>query len=280
MINGTVTKIEPMQNNTYFAVSYTRGAETTVTTARKVILGTGLRDLLPMTPGVRENWGSGIYWCPWCDGHEHKDQKLGLLAPLESVPGLVREILSLNRDIVAFVNGTDTPKARTTADKNFADWQAYLDIHKVKVDNRTIASIQRTANGVNGSEDPALPTVAEHDRFLVTFAGGEPVARDAFFTSFKSEQKSKVGQEMGVRLLGGRLQADGSKGLITNIPGVYAIGDANSDNTTNVPHALFSGKRTAVFVHGKAGPSLITSTKRVSGRRAGPPPPPGIPPPK
>ncbi|KAJ2987702.1 hypothetical protein NUW58_g4359 [Xylaria curta] len=54
---------------------------------------------------------------------------------------------------------------------------------------------------------------------------------------------------MGVRLDGGRLAADPARGLMTNIPGVYAIGDANADNVTNVPHAMFSGKRAAVFLH-------------------------------
>ncbi|KAF4507771.1 hypothetical protein G6O67_004234 [Ophiocordyceps sinensis] len=251
MRNGTVTKIEAMQNNTYFRVCYAanKGARWTTKTARKIILATGLRDRLPETPGIRENWGEGIYWCPWCDGKEHADQRLGLIGPLESIPGLVREILSLNRDIVAFVNGTDTPTAQTATDKASPRWRDYLKIHKVRVENRTIASVERTANGTNANQDHSLPTVAEYDRFLVTFASGEPVARDAFLTSFKNEQASKVGEAMGVKLLGGRLTADGSKGLVTNIPGVYAVGDANSDNSTNVPHALFSGKRTAVFVH-------------------------------
>ena len=34
------------------------------------------------------------------------------------------------------------------------------------------------------------------------------------------------------------------------MPGVFAIGDCNSDNSTNVPHAMFSGKKAAVFAHG------------------------------
>ena len=94
------------------------------------------------------------------------------------------------------------------------------------------------------------------DQVLVHYVGvdfetGDPVERAAFFASFPDEQKSNVGEEMGVQLYGGRLAADPTKGLVTNIDGVYAIGDANSDNVTNVPHALFSGKRTAVYVHGK-----------------------------
>ncbi|KJZ79461.1 hypothetical protein HIM_00930 [Hirsutella minnesotensis 3608] len=252
MRNGTVLKVEPVHNNTMFRVIYMspEGGAPLVETARKVVLGTGLRDILPETPGLSENWGNGIYWCPWCDGHEHADQRLGLLASLKDVPGLVREILNLNRDIVAFVNGTDTPEMRAAAEQDFPQGLKYLQLHNVRIENRPIASLERTAAGVTGHEDPSLPTVPEHDRFRVNFAtGGEPVERDAFFCSFKNEQASRVGVDMGVKLLGRGMMADQNKGLLTNIFGVYAVGDANSDNSTNVPHALWSGKRAAVSLH-------------------------------
>lgn len=38
-------------------------------TSRKIVLATGVRDLLPSTPGLREAWGKGVFWCPWCDGY-------------------------------------------------------------------------------------------------------------------------------------------------------------------------------------------------------------------
>ncbi|KAL2126986.1 hypothetical protein VTI74DRAFT_11502 [Chaetomium olivicolor] len=254
MINGTVTKIAPGDSeNSYFTVSTLNPAGDTTTniTARKIILATGLRDILPLTPGVRENWGQGIFWCPWCDGHEHADQPLGLLGSLDNVPSAVREMVTLNKDVIALVNGTDTAEFRATTDKKMANWQKYLEIHNVKIDNRTIAAITRLRNGTDGDEDPSLPTVTEHDLFRVDFTEGPPVERAAFLAAFPSEQTSKVGEEMGVQLYGGRLAADPNGGLVTNIPGVYAIGDANSDNVTNVPHALFSGKRTAVYLHVK-----------------------------
>ncbi|ODA79676.1 hypothetical protein RJ55_05270 [Drechmeria coniospora] len=248
--NGTVTKVSPMANNTYFEVtSESADGRSRVLTARKVVLATGLRDILPSTPGLDANWGQGIYWCPWCDGHEHADQELGLIAGLEDIPGLVREVLTLNRNITAFVNGTDTAETRAATELKSPRWQEYLRLHRVTIDNRIISSIERLANGTTGHEDPRLPTAPELDRFRVHFASGPPVERSAFLTSFKSKQASTVGEEMGVTLYGGRLAADQSKGLATNIFGVYAIGDANSDNVTNVPHALFSGKRTAVYLH-------------------------------
>ncbi|KAK4125532.1 pyridine nucleotide-disulfide oxidoreductase-like protein [Parathielavia appendiculata] len=252
MINGTVVKIRPAnEQNTHFIVSSLNPQGTTETniTARKIVLATGLRDILPSTPGIRENWGQGIFWCPWCDGHEHADQPLGLLGSLDNVPAAVREMLTLNKDIIALVNGTDTPEFRNLTETKQANWQKYLQIHNVRVDNRTITRITRLRNGTDGTEDPSLPTVAEHDLFRVEFSEGDPVDRAAFLAAFPSEQTSKVGEEMGVQLWGGRLAANASAGLMTNVPGVYAVGDANSDNTTNVPHALFSGKRTAVFLH-------------------------------
>lgn len=258
MVNGTVTKIQPEANNTYFTVSASYPGNKQVSfTARKVVLATGLRDLLPATPGFEENWGKGIYWCPWCDGHEHADQALGIVGPLESGPTTVREIITLNKDIVLFVNGTDTPANREAATKKFPKWEKYLELHHVKIENRTIKALHRLRDGASGDEDPSLPTHPEHDLFEVEFDSKPSVLRAAFLTNFKEEQRSKLGEESGVKLLGGRLSADSANGLVTNIPGIYAIGDANSDNVTNVPHALFSGKRTAVFLHGRSTTKTI-----------------------
>lgn len=253
MINGTVTKIVPADNVNSFFTVVTRDAATgqeSNVSARKVILATGLRDILPSTPGVRENWGQGIFWCPWCDGHEHADQPLGLLGPLTDAPGAVREMVTLNNNVVALVNGTDTPAARAATEAKFPGWEKYMRIHRVPIDNRTITAITRLRNGTDGTENPSLPTSPEHDWFRVEFSEGDPYETAAFLASFPSEQTSNVGPQLGVQLYGGRLAADPAAGLATNIAGVYAIGDANSDNVTNVPHALFSGKRTAVYLHG------------------------------
>ncbi|KAL6879321.1 FAD/NAD(P)-binding domain-containing protein [Trichoderma novae-zelandiae] len=249
LVNGTVTKIQPQADSSYFTVSADYPDARNLTfTARKVVLATGLRDLIPSTPGLRENWAKGIYWCPWCDGHEHADQQLGILGPLEKGPGSVREIITLNRDIILFVNGTDTPDQRTATEEDFPQWEQYLKLLSITIDNRIVTSIERLSNGTTGDEDPSLPSVPEHDLFRLNFETGAPVLRAAILTNFETAQKSKLGEETGVVLYGGRLAADASHGLVTNIPGIFAVGDANSDNTTNIPHAMYSGKKTAVYI--------------------------------
>ncbi|QYS95140.1 Pyr_redox_2 domain-containing protein [Trichoderma simmonsii] len=249
LVNGTVTKIQPEANNSYFIVSANYPGDNKLTfTTRKVVLATGLRDLLPSTPGLIENWGKGIYWCPWCDGHEHADQQLGILGPLEKATDAIREIISLNRDIILFVNGTDTPVQRDATEKGFPKWEQYLKLHDIKIDNRTLTSIKRLSNGTTGDEDPSLPSHPEHDLFQLNFETGAPVLRAALLTNFDTAQMSNLGEETGVALYGGRLAADQSRGMVTNIPGIFAIGDANSDNVTNVPHAMYNGKRAAVYI--------------------------------
>ncbi|TQN67715.1 putative thioredoxin reductase [Colletotrichum shisoi] len=251
LTNGTVTKIAGSDVENF--VVKTKGADKSFKTVRtrKIVLATGLKDNLPETPGIWENWGKGMYWCAWCDGHEHFNQSLGLLAAsFSDLPSLVREILTLNTDIVAFANGTDTEAARAETEAKNPKFQEFLDLHKVPVENRTITAITRLRDADDDPKaDPSLPTAPERDLFSVEFAEGEPIQRAAFLLSFPDEQRSNLGAKAGVQLWGGRLAAESSKGHATNVPGIYAVGDANSDNSTNVPHALFSGKRAAVFLH-------------------------------
>lgn len=252
MKNGTVNKIEAVSNNTFFEVlTKLPGRKAKVITARKIVLATGLRDDIPNTPGLAKNFANGIYWCPWCDGHEHADQQLGLIGRLQSVPGTVREILTLNKDIIAFTNGTDTAENRKLTAQDNPDWETSLRLNNVTIEDRIIKSIHRLRNGEPKNADPSLPSVPENDLFRVDFFEGPSIKRNAFLTSFGTSQASQVGPELGVDLWGGKLAVNDKKGLVTNIPGVYAVGDANSDNSTNVPHALWSGKRSAVFLHGK-----------------------------
>lgn len=58
--------------------------------ARRILVATGLRDLLPEIPGVAEHWGDRVIHCPWCHGWEARDQRIAVIdsAPAtEGTPG-------------------------------------------------------------------------------------------------------------------------------------------------------------------------------------------------
>lgn len=259
MTNGTVTSITS-QNTTEGSPLYTAhitgaGLNGTIQ-AKSVILGTGVVDTIPNTPGLMDNWGKGIYWCPWCDGTEHADQSMGILAPMGKVSVNFLEIATLNSEVMAFVNGTDTPENRAKEVTNFgADWETYLKVNNITIYNQTIVSITRLRDGSDPNADPALPTVPEHDLFRIDLDDGTSIERNVFLTSFGTVMRGTLGQDMGVATpetgSGPRLAGDNADGYMTNVPLVYAVGDNNLDATTNVAHALYTGKKAAVYAHGK-----------------------------
>lgn len=249
--NGTVTNIQPEADNAYFTVSMTSFDGTTSSlTARKIILATGLRDLLAPTPGLQENFGKGIYWCPWCDGNEHADQPMGILGTFDKAARAAAEVMTLNKDVIIFANGTDTPENRARADKAFSS--EYLEKRHIKVDNRTITRITRLRDG-SADRSGSGPSVPEYDLFRVDFETGASVERNTFFYTFENEQRSFVGERAGVKLVDGMMAVDDN--MRTSVPGIYAVGDANSDERTNVGHALYTGKSAVVHLHSMPPPS-------------------------
>ena len=47
--------------------------------ARRLLVATGLRDVLPEVPGVRERFGRDVLHCPYCHGYEVRDQPIAVL---------------------------------------------------------------------------------------------------------------------------------------------------------------------------------------------------------
>lgn len=239
-----MTSIKPIDGGGFSAFSVTDNATNTYT-ARKIVLGTGMKDILPNTTGLREAWGKGIFWCPWCDGYEHRDQPFGILGSLADVLDSVLEVNTLFHDIIAFVNGTDTPEGKAAATAKNKGWEEQLKAWNIRIENGTIASIEHTQDGeIHQNKTADL----QFDKFLVHFTNGSTIERNAFITNFPAVQHSTLAQEMGLNMTGNKIKVD-FNGMITSKAGVFAVGDANSDNSTNVPHAMFSGKRAAVYIH-------------------------------
>lgn len=51
-----------------------------VLAARRLLVTTGLRDVLPEIPGVAELWGGDVHFCPYCHGYEVADQPIAVIA--------------------------------------------------------------------------------------------------------------------------------------------------------------------------------------------------------
>jgi thioredoxin reductase len=94
-----------------FSVTMTDG---TVVSARRLLVTTGLTDVLPEIPGLRERWGRTVLHCPYCHGYEVRGRPIGLIA---SSPWAMHGALLWGQwtdDLVLFLNDAFTPDVEQT----------------------------------------------------------------------------------------------------------------------------------------------------------------------
>ncbi|MFD7659700.1 hypothetical protein ACFV4N_37485 [Actinosynnema sp. NPDC059797] len=84
-------------------------------TARRVLVATGLRDVLPEVPGLAEHWGRGVVHCPYCHGWEVRDEPIGILATGAASAHHAWLFRRLTDDLVCFTRGTDLDPGRAPA---------------------------------------------------------------------------------------------------------------------------------------------------------------------
>jgi len=194
LVSGAVTAARPHDGG--FELSLADGS---TLSARRVLVTTGLRDELPDVPGVSERWGRDLLHCPYCHGHEVRDQRLGVLG---GTPGAVQHALLVRQwsgDVVYFAH-TDTP---TPAERE--------------------ALVARAIGVVEGAVGRL---VVEDDRLHgVELEGGRVVRRDAVFVRPVFTPNDELLAGLGcVTHDNGWVVADPTGR--TSVPGVWVAGNA------------------------------------------------------
>jgi thioredoxin reductase len=68
--------------------------------ARRLLVTTGLRDQLPDVPGITERWARDVLHCPYCHGHEVRDQPLGVLGGTAAAVRYAQIVRQWTEDLV------------------------------------------------------------------------------------------------------------------------------------------------------------------------------------
>ncbi|WP_285706339.1 NAD(P)/FAD-dependent oxidoreductase [Microtetraspora sp. NBRC 16547] len=188
--------------------------------ARRVLVATGLRDELPEIPGVRERWGRDLLHCPYCHGHEVRDEPIGVLG---THPGAVSQALLLQRwsaDTVFFphtLDLTDDERERLAA-----RGVRIIDgaVKRLVVDGDRLRAIEL-------AEGSVVPRSA-------VFVVPHMVPRDALLTGLGCERDES-----------GWVTTDPSGR--TSVPGVWAVGNV-ADRRAQVVTAAGMGSTAAIAV--------------------------------
>ncbi|GLX09587.1 oxidoreductase [Microbispora sp. NBRC 16548] len=220
IVSGEVISAEPAAASAEgdLRFSFTLADGQTVT-ARRVLVATGLRDVLPDIPGLAEHWGRCVVHCPYCHGWEVRDEPIGILA---TGPASIHHALlfrQLTDDVIYFTRGTALDAG---ARARFAA--------------RSIAVIDTPVQEVVSSEDGTLAGVRLADGTLV------PRRVLAVVTEMQARTEGLDGLKLPVEDLPdnmGRRFASGMAGA-TDVPGVWVAGNA-TDLTAQVGASAAAG---------------------------------------
>lgn len=216
---ATDTVIDAQPTVDGFAVT-SAGGETWA--ARKLLLATGIHDVLPELPGLAERWGHSVLHCPYCHGYEIGGGQIGLLGG-HALSSMMAGVL--------------------------ADWgKVTLFAHGMTLDEETLATLQRRGVRIETEQVVALEGEAPQ-LSAVLLADGRRIDLRALFVSARQQMASPLVEQLGCELdespVGVLIRVDAQKQ--TTVPGVYAAGDATVMG--NITLASAEGVRAGVSLH-------------------------------
>lgn len=199
------------------------GADTRQHSARRLILASGVVDILPVIPGLKERWGKTVHLSLYSKGYELQNHALGLLAARADA---YRDALSLSDwgPVTLFTNGV----YQLDPDQNAA------------LIGRGILIEQDQVGRLHGGERDVSVQLA--DKRLV--------ALDALFVASRTRLANPIAEQLGCRMVS-RIDGDYIATDIrkqTSHPGVFACGDA-SGAIASISVAIGDGASTGIAVH-------------------------------
>lgn len=169
---------------------------------RRLLVATGLRDELPAIEGLAELWGRGVASCPYCDGYEVRDSRIGSIATSPMSMHQVQLLRQISETVTYFTQGEYAPSAEE---------RARLEARGVRIDERPVRRVLSENGELRGLELADGATV-ELDAI---FTGPKPIALDGILRALGAERAEAYG---------GSWVAVDPMGK-TSVPGVWAAGN-------------------------------------------------------
>ncbi|HEX8270322.1 MAG TPA: NAD(P)/FAD-dependent oxidoreductase [Flavobacterium sp.] len=190
--------------------------------AKKVLLATGVTDILPDIPGFAECWGKTAVHCPYCHGYEIASKKIGVLAHGDAGFEMVKLIRQWSTKLFVLANDNDD------FDDEALDW---MHEKKIPVIPARIKSIDHHNGGVS----------------KVEFEDGTNIEVDAIYARTGVTQQMDIPLHMGCEFDShGFIIVDDNKK--TNIPGMFAAGD-NTTSTRTLSMAIAAGTVAGIHIN-------------------------------
>ena len=170
--------------------------------AKKMLIATGVRDHVPQVPGFQELYGKSVFHCPYCDGWEVRNQRIGVYAPEKDGSELAVSLKAWSNNVTLFTEGKKIKKKQVEL----------LHANGIIIDNRKFKRLEY--------EDDKLKNIV--------FKNGEGHPCDAIFFVNGYEQQCDLARVFNCEI--------SKKGVVvtnrfqqTSTPGLFVAGDADKD---------------------------------------------------
>lgn len=201
--------------------------------ARRLLIATGLRDIVPEIPGFDDFYGTSIWHCPDCDGPSVIDKKVGVIGWGRAIAAYCMYMLTFTDQLVILTHGQPVDMEENAREA--------LERWNIPIRTTVIDHLEGEGGQVQ----------------RVVYDGGETEEFDAIFFHIASGPGSSFPADMGCQAdEDGILEID--KEYETTVPGVYAAGDIVPGSRLAI-RAASEGVRAAVGIH----KSLIGDDRRI-----------------
>lgn len=204
---------------------------------RSLVVATGLTDVLPNVPGLRERWGLSVLHCPYCHGYEVRDQRLGVLVTSEAALHQAQLVRQLSERVTVFVGG-----ARDAAGELVVPAVSLPDEVAHRLRARGVEVVADAAVVAFSGDELALEQIQLEDGRSIdvdaVFAAGAVVPHDGMLAGLELvRDETPFGSVIKVDQAG-----------LTSHPRVWATGNVVTP-MANVPMSLGSGTMTGAIVN-------------------------------
>lgn len=190
--------------------------------SKKLIIASGIKDIMPDIDGFSSCWGISVIHCPYCHGYEVRNKKTGILANGEIAFHYAKLLINLTKELTIFTNGN--PNFTDEQLKGFAK-------HKIAIIDTKLVLIGHTDGYLN----------------QLIFEDNSKLELDAVYSRTLFEQNKEIVSSLGLALTdNGFIKVDTQQK--TNVEGVFACGD-NSSPMRSVAAAVASGNMAGAMVN-------------------------------
>lgn len=190
--------------------------------AEKILLATGIQEEFSISQ-IKQYYGKSLFSCPYCDGWEHRDQPLAVIAENEAhITHLTKLVFNWSKDLIVFSNGHQlSNKLRNE-----------FESKNIKVYTARIKNL----HGENGNLES------------IELESGENIFRSGGFVVPSFYRPNKFAEQLNCQFdENGEIITDGDGRTTTN--GVYIAGETEKAGPSSLIIAAAHGNKAAASIN-------------------------------